>query len=82
MPHAECTECGVVGERLLPDRFPHICHACLFPPVKPGEDPTADAPEFLPVGGLIEKLRTLPAPRSWVSDAGGWDNAGRRSNDP
>ena len=51
----ECIECGEIGERRLPSRFPHICHACLFPPARP-DDPDADPPEFLPVVHLIDSL--------------------------
>ncbi len=59
MSVAACIDCGETSERLLADRFPHICAACLFPPRKVEEDPTADAPEYLPVVSLIQKLQTL-----------------------
>lgn len=39
---AVCIDCGETSGRLLPERFPHVCHECLFPPRKENEDPTAD----------------------------------------
>lgn len=26
-----CIDCGEITSRELPERFPHICHHCLFP---------------------------------------------------
>ena len=56
MNEAACIDCGVMSERRLPERFPHICTLCLFPPRKP--DPTVDPPDFLPVVTSIEGLQS------------------------
>ena len=39
-----CIECGERSELLLARRFPHICHACLFPP-PPKPDPRGGVPD-------------------------------------
>ena len=83
MPFSDdyCIDCGALGERLLPERFPHICERCLFPPQKQGEDPSADPPEFMPTVGLIEKLQSLQPNPSWTGHGDGWGNVGRNVND-
>ena len=59
MSEAPCLECGEVTELLLGAHITHICIRCLFPPRKPDEDKTADAPQYLPTVSLIQKLQTL-----------------------
>ncbi len=53
-----CSDCGERTELVLSERFPHICHDCLFPR-RTYTDPTADAPAFMPMVTLIEKLHQL-----------------------
>lgn len=46
---APCVDCGRVTARTLPERFPHICNACLFGTM------TGALAQGLPV---IERTRT------------------------
>ncbi len=52
-------DCGEWTPLVLAERFPHICHDCLFPLRIEREDPTATPPSFMPVVTLIEKLNQM-----------------------
>jgi len=50
-----CIDCGIVSERRLPERFPHICAFCLFPSKSDDEQSMRDRPR-VPWSDLLEEL--------------------------
>ena len=56
-----CTECGEMTDCLLPERFPHICRACLFPArlVVPGELPADEGTRLSPARHAKPKPLTI-----------------------
>lgn len=65
---ALCIDCGHESPRRLPERFPHICTQCLFPPVPHDDDEHHEADATLQSPrkpGLMQRLDDLmPASRS------------------
>lgn len=54
--HTDCIDCGAYSPRLLPRKFPHICHACLFPPPPKPDALPSDGPSEMPRPSMIEAL--------------------------
>ena len=85
-----CTECGEMTDCLLPERFPHICRACLFPAriVVPGEQPPDDGTRLNPERyaaprrlSLLEALEARVGVVPEFSEAKYADRVGRRLDD-
>jgi hypothetical protein len=85
-----CIECGAMSDCLLPERFPHICHACLFPPrlVNPGAQAADEGTRLSPARHtkphrltLIEALEARVGMVPEVTEAKYADRTGRNTDD-
>jgi hypothetical protein len=59
-----CIECGVYTERLLPERFPHICARCLFEVVREEPDMEDVPVERMPMS-LLERIESRNLASGW-----------------